>query len=219
MSASRGTVYAGLLFALLQFGLAVLAWGGVRPFFAHPPLIALGVVTVALMGVAPFTSGNVSPGEQEDRGNRWVLVAFSLIALVNAWLPAYTDRINFWTLDGDAVRWLGIFLYAAGGALRLWPVFVLGRRFSGLVAIQPGHTLETHSVYSVIRNPSYLGLLICMLGWVLAFRAGVGLVLVALMAPPLLARIRAEERLLRAHFGCEYEAYCTRTRRLIPGIY
>lgn len=219
MSASRGTVYAGLLFALLQFGLAVLAWGGVRPFFAHPPLIALGVVTVALMGVAPFTSGNVSPGEQEDRGNRWVLVAFSLIALVNAWLPAYTDRINFWTLDGDAVRWLGIFLYAAGGALRLWPVFVLGRRFSGLVAIQPGHTLETHSVYSVIRNPSYLGLLICMLGWVLAFRAGVGLVLVALMAPPLLARIRAEERLLRAHFGCEYEAYCARTRRLIPGIY
>jgi protein-S-isoprenylcysteine O-methyltransferase Ste14 len=219
MSASRGTMFVGLLSALVQFGLAVLAWGGVHPFFAHPPLIALGVVTVALMCVAPFTDGNVSPGEQEDRGNRWVLVAFSLIALVNAWLPAYTDRINFWTLDGDAVRWLGIFLYAAGGALRLWPVFVLGSRFSGLVAIQSGHTLETHGVYGVIRNPSYVGLLICILGWVLAFRAGVGLVLVALMAPPLLARIHAEERLLRAHFGSEYEAYCARTHRLIPGIY
>lgn len=219
MSASRGTMFVGLLSALVQFGLAVLAWGGVRPFFAHRALIALGVITVALMCVAPFTDGNVSPGEQEDRGNRWVLVAFSLIALVNAWLPAYTDRINFWTLDGDAVRWLGIFLYAAGGALRLWPVFVLGSRFSGLVAIQSGHTLETHGVYGVIRNPSYLGLLICMLGWVLAFRAGVGLVLVALMLPPLLARIGAEERLLRAHFGSEYEAYCARTHRLIPGVY
>lgn len=219
MSASRGTMFVGLLSAVVQFGLAVLGWGGIRPFFAHPALIALGVVTVALMCVAPFTSGNVSPGEEEDRGNRWVLGAFSLIALVNAWLPAYTDRIDFWTLDGSAVRWLGVFLYAAGGALRLWPVFVLGRRFSGLVAIQPGHTLETHSVYSVIRNPSYLGLLICMLGWVMAFRAGVGLFLVALMLPPLIARIGAEERLLRAHFGSEYEAYCARTRRLIPGIY
>ena len=47
-----------------------------------------------------------------------------------------------------------------GGALRIWPVFVLGRRFSGLVAIQPGHTLVTTGIYSVIRNPSYLGLLI-----------------------------------------------------------
>lgn len=219
MSASWGTMSVGILSALVQFGLAVLAWGGVRPFFAHPALIALGVVTVALMCVVPFTDGNVSSGEQEDRSNRWVLVAFSLIALVNAWLPAYTDRINFWTLDGDAVRWLGIFLYAAGGALRLWPVFVLGSRFSGLVAIQSGHTLETHGIYGVIRNPSYLGLLICMLGWVLAFRAGVGLVLVALMAPPLLARIRAEEQLLHAHFGSEYEAYCAHTHRLLPGIY
>ncbi len=219
MAALRGTILIGFLSALVQFGLAVMAWGGVRPFFAHPALIALGVVTVALMCVAPFTSGNISPGKQEDRGNRWVLGAFSLIALVNAWLPAYTDRTNFWTLDGAAVRWWGIFLYAAGGALRLWPVFVLGPRFSGLVAIQTGHTLETHGVYGVIRNPSYLGLLICMLGWVLAFRSALGLVLVALMLPPLVARIRAEERLLRAHFGSDYEAYCAHTCRLIPGIY
>ena len=41
-------------------------------------------------------------------------------------------------MDGDAVRWLGVALFALGGAIRLWPVFVLGDRFSGLVAIQPG---------------------------------------------------------------------------------
>ena len=63
-----------------------------------------------------------------------MLAAFSLIALVNAYVPAYTDRIGIWTLDGDPTRWVGIFLYATGGALRLWPVFVLGNRFSGLVA-------------------------------------------------------------------------------------
>jgi hypothetical protein len=83
----------------------------------------------------------VSPGEHEDRGNRWVLIAFALIGLLSAYVPAYTDRIGFWTLDGDKVRWVGVLLFAAGGALRIWPVFVLGRRFSGLVAIQPGHAL------------------------------------------------------------------------------
>ena len=219
MTAKPKVMFLGVVTAFVQFLLAVLGWGGWRPFFAHPALVALAAVTVALMIVAPLSSGNVSTGEKEDRGNRWVLVAFSLIALVNAYVPAYTDRIGIWTLDGDTTRWVGIFLYATGGALRLWPVFVLGKRFSGLVAIQPGHTLETDGVYRYIRNPSYLGLLTMMLGWGLAFRAGVGVMLTALMLPPLIARIRAEERLLGSHFGAEYDGYCARTWRLIPGIY
>jgi protein-S-isoprenylcysteine O-methyltransferase Ste14 len=96
---------------------------------------------------------------------------------------------------------------------------VLGRRFSGLVAIQPGHTLVTSGSYGLVRHPSYLGLLVNALGWGLAFRSGVGLLLTALMIPPLLARIRAEERLLGTQFGAEYDAYCARTSRLIPGFY
>jgi len=44
-------------------------------------------------------------------------------------------------------------------------------------------------------------------------------VLTALTLVPLLARIRAEEALLAAHFGAEYAAYRARTSRLIPGIY
>jgi protein-S-isoprenylcysteine O-methyltransferase Ste14 len=172
-----------------------------------------------MTGVALFSRGNLSPGEREDRGNRWVLAAFGVIGLLLAYLPAYTDRTDVWTLDGDAIRWLGVALFAAGGALRLWPVFVLGRRFSGLVAIQPGHTLVTHGVYSVIRHPSYLGLLVGSLGWALAFRSGVGVLLTALTIPPLVARIRAEERLLHTQFGDEYDAYRSRTSRLLPGIY
>ena len=54
---------------------------------------------------------------------------------------------GFWTLDGDTMRWVGVVLCTAGGVLRLVPVFVLGRRFSGLVAIQSGHQLETRGVY------------------------------------------------------------------------
>ena len=110
-------------------------------------------------------------------------------------------------------------LFAVGGALRIWPVFVLGRRFSGLVAIQPGHMLVTSGTYGIIRHPSYLGLLINALGWSLAFRSGVGVLLTALLLVPLMARIRAEERMLLWQFGAQYEAYRSRTWRLIPGLF
>ena len=209
------TIVATLAF----LGLAILGWGGFVAFFSHPARIALAIEIFVLSGVALFSGGNLSPGEREDRTNRWVLVPIGLIGLLSAYLPAYTDRIGFWTLDGDAIRWLGVVLFAGGGMLRIWPVFVLGRRFSGLVAIQPGHTLVTSGVYGVIRHPSYLGLLVNSLGWGLAFRSAVGVVLTALLIPPLLARIRAEERLLRTQFGAEYDAYCARTSRLIPRLY
>jgi protein-S-isoprenylcysteine O-methyltransferase Ste14 len=200
-------------------GLAILGWGGWTAFFSHPARVALAVALALLAGASLFTRGNLSPGLREDRGNRWVIVALAVIGLLAAYLPAYTDRKEFWTIGGDMIRWLGVVLFVAGGALRLWPVFVLGRRFSGLVAVQPGHTLATNGVYGVIRHPSYLGLLVNALGWGLAFRSGVGVLLTALMIPPVLARIRAEERLLQTEFGTAYGAYCARTSRLIPGLY
>jgi protein-S-isoprenylcysteine O-methyltransferase Ste14 len=205
--------------SLTYLGLAILGWGGFEAFFSHPALTVVAIALLVLSGVGLFSGGNLSPGEREDRTNRWVIAAFGLVGLLAAYLPAYTDRKEIWTLDGDAIRWLGVVLFAAGGALRIWPVFVLGRRFSGLVAIQPGHTLVTSGVYGVIRHPSYLGLLVSSLGWALAFRSGVGMLLTALLIPPLVARIRAEEMLLRTQFGGEYDVYCSRTSRLIPRIY
>ena len=86
------------------------------------------------------------------------------------------------------------------------------------MAIQPGHTLVTTGIYGAIRHPSYLGLLVNALGWALAFRSGVGLLLTALIVPPLLARIGAEERLLSSEFGEEYDADRSRTSRLFPGV-
>ena len=62
-------------------------------------------------------------------------------------------------------------------------------------------------------------MLVNALGWALAFRSGVGVLLTALLIPPLLARIHAEETLLRTQFGAEHDAYRSRTRRLIPGVY
>ncbi|AOJ90188.1 isoprenylcysteine carboxyl methyltransferase [Burkholderia sp. MSMB0856] len=219
MAVTRKVAIVASVSTLVYLGLAVLGIGGFAAFFSHPPLIAIAVATLALAVVAMFTEGNLSAGERENRDNRWVLAAFGASGFLLAYLPALTDRLEVWTFGGDTVRWIGVALYVAGGVLRLWPVFVLGKRFSGLVAIQPGHTLVTDGIYSKIRNPSYLGLLVNAAGWALAFRSGVGLLLVALTLIPLVARIRSEEALLRTQFGAEYDAYCAHTWRLIPGVY
>jgi protein-S-isoprenylcysteine O-methyltransferase Ste14 len=181
-------------------GLAIAGAGGPQRFFSYPPLVAVALVTIALGFAALFSEGHVGSGVREDRSNRWVIAAFTV-------------------LGGDAVRWLGFFLYTAGGVLRLAPVFVLGRRFSGLVAIQPGHRLVTTGLYGVIRHPSYLGLFLFALGWGLAFRSGVGVFIAVLMLIVVLARIEAEERLLSETFGAEYDAYRSRTWRLVPYVY
>jgi len=209
----------GFLTVLVQLGLAVLGWGGFAGFFSHSSLVALAATTILMAGVSLFSSGNLSAGEREDRGNRWVLVAFGVLAVLLAYVPAYTDRHDLCTIDGDTVRWTGFVIFVVGGVLRLWPVFVLGRRFSGLVAIQRNHKLVTTGVYRYIRNPSYLGLLLGSLGWSLVFRAALGILIAALLLIPLVARIRAEERLLTEQFGAEYESYRARTWRLLPGIY
>src|SRR5690349_8882778 len=126
----------GLVSLLVQFGLAIAAWGGWNAFFQHSAFRALAGVTVALTFLAMFSGGGMSSGEKEDRGNRWVLGAFTGLGLLMAFFAAYTDRIDFWTLDGETMRWAGVVVCLLGGLLRLIPVFVLRNRFSGLVAIQ-----------------------------------------------------------------------------------
>ncbi|MGF6209180.1 methyltransferase family protein [Pseudomonas frederiksbergensis] len=219
MKISAKLAFFAVVSTLAYLGLAVWGLGGFEAFFSHGSLVVVALATVVMALASLFTEVNLSSGEREDRANRWVLPVFGIIGLLSGFLPAYTDRIDFWTFGGEGVRWLGALLFILGGALRLWPVFVLGKRFSGLVAIQPGHTLVTDGIYRTLRNPSYLGMMVIGIGWALAFRSVVGLVLAGLTLIPLIARIHSEEALLRAQFGSEYEAYCGKTWRLIPGIY
>jgi protein-S-isoprenylcysteine O-methyltransferase Ste14 len=208
-----------LLATAAYLGLAVAGWGGIDAFFANSARAALAIATFALSAAALFAGGNISQGTREDRGNRWVIVALGAIGVAIGYVPAYTDRHELWTIDGEALRWLGVVIFAVGGALRLWPVYVLGNRFSGLVAIQPGHTLVTTGIYRVIRHPSYLGLVVNAFGWALAFRSAAGVLLAGLIMVPLVARMRSEEALLQSEFGEEYDAYRSRTWRLVPGLY
>src|SRR5262249_29645845 len=195
------------------------AWGDVTGLLADPARRAAVLAALALSLVAAVSPVSVSPGRRADLGDlRIVPVAVVLVVLL-AWLPPWFDRRERWVIGGEGVRWLGCVLFVAGGALRIWPIFVLGRRFSVLVAIQEGHQLVTDGPYRRTRNPSYLGGLVNATGWALVFRSAVGLLLLVPFVWLTLARIRAEEALLASEFGGAYESYRQRTWRLVPWVY
>lgn len=205
--------------AVSYLGLAVLGEGGFHRYSSVPARRALAVVILLATLVAFFAGGSVGGAKREDRGNRWVLAVLVILGLVDGFVPALTDRLNLGVWNGDTSRWAGVALVALGCVVRIWPVFVLGNRFSAGVAIQEGHQLETRGPYRLIRNPSYLGIIMIMVGWALTFRSLLGLAMAVLVVPFLVVRIDAEERILREEFGSAFDEYVARTKRLIPGIY
>jgi protein-S-isoprenylcysteine O-methyltransferase Ste14 len=205
---------------IVQLALTILAWGDWSSFFAHPARTWLVIGSFLLLILAWFsdTSG-LSGGEAHSPESKTILYGFGVVILAIVVIPPYCDRRNIWTFDGDPVRYTGLILFFAGSILRLAAAFALGRRFSGLVAIQPGHRLKTDGLYRYIRHPSYTGLLVSMIGYVLVFRSIIGLLLSIFLFLLLLSRMNDEEKFLEAHFGSEYRSYRLRTKRLMPFVY
>jgi hypothetical protein len=81
-------ILAVIVGALVYLALAVIGWGGLAAFFADPARTALVIVFLALSVAGLFVGGNLNSGIREDRGNRWVLIAFTVISILHAWLPA-----------------------------------------------------------------------------------------------------------------------------------
>ena len=205
--------------AVVGVGLSALGWGGLGALLAHPARAALVVLSLVFTLVALVSPVNLSSGQREDVENRRLFVPGAAGVLLLAWLMPFMDRRDVWTIDGDAARYLGVATLVIGGTLRIWPMFVLGRSFSGLVAIQPGHELVTHGPYRYVRHPSYLGMMLGLVGWALVFRSSVGLVAGGLGLRLLLERIDSEEALLASHFGDAYADYRRRSWRLVPWLY
>ncbi len=116
------------------------------------------------------------------------------------------------------VPW-GLPLLAWGyGQYRLVGGYRLGHAGGGPgMATLPQRILEV-GPYRYTRNPMYLGHLIFMLGLALTFWSWFALALLVLRAAWFQKRVWGDEARLKATFGSEYEAYCARVKRWVPGV-
>ena len=117
---------------------------------------------------------------------------------------------------------LGVALLAVAGWLRLKLQKHLDlRTLLGLPEIAPDRfprTLITEGIYSRLRHPRYVQLLIALSGYALIANYLAAYLAVALWVPGIYVIVVLEEKELRAHFGDAYDDYCREVPRFIPKL-
>lgn len=119
----------------------------------------------------------------------------------------------------DVLRWIGVALSVLGVAFSLWAMVTLGRHYDLVLEVHQDHELVRRGPYALVRHPVYTGLGLHFTGACLATGSLLliaGTLLVSL--PAFYARARAEERMLRDHFGTAYEAYAREVPMLVPRV-
>jgi len=111
---------------------------------------------------------------------------------------------------------LAVTLTALGIALAIWARFYIGQNWSSAVTIKVGHQLIRTGPYAWVRHPIYSGLLLAMIGTVLALRELRGLLAFVLLWLGFWIKLRMEEEFMRKTFGEEYAEYSRSTGPLIP---
>lgn len=154
----------------------------------------------------------------DDRGSLrllWLVITSSVVLAIA--VPDYRPTSLPFSVT---IRELTATSLLFGGLVLRWAaILTLGRFFTTNIAIHEGQPIITAGPYRYVRHPSYTGLLLAFLGLGVFF--GNWFSLVVLMIPITLAvihRIRLEESVLVSALGPAYSAYCTRTKRLIPGV-
>ena len=114
---------------------------------------------------------------------------------------------------------IGLGLIITGIVIRLVAIATLKKNYSGRLRIREDHTLIKNGIYHWIRHPVYLGLIITYIGVPVLLSSVLGFLVMLLIIPLLIHRIKLEERMLIERFGAEYEEYAEHSWKLIPYIY
>lgn len=111
----------------------------------------------------------------------------------------------------------GIFISFMGEIIRIITVGYSFTGTSGRESYLRADNLNTTGIYSITRNPLYIGNFLIFTGLVVVFS---NLFAVLIFAVFLILQycfiILAEENFLKEKYGSDYKAYCTRVRRIIP---
>jgi len=144
------------------------------------------------------------------------LILFFLGLIVTLWdfvlIQEMAVRLSLVNVAG-----LGLFLM--GVYVRVVAMRTLGEYFLTDLRTERDHRLVKHGIYEHIRHPAYLGTVLFSVGIPLIFSSLYGFLLMLILFPSYLYRIRIEESVLLKEFGDEYREYMKKTKKIIPLIY
>ena len=160
------------------------------------------------------------PGAKRDRssvaGIALQMLAFALVWMIQRPLPPAGVPL---TAVEIALDLLAPLLSIGSVWLGLAAVRRLGRQWSYEARVIEGHELVMRGPYRFVRHPIYTAMLGKLLASNFAFGHWIGLALAGtIFVIGTLIRIGSEEKLLRATFGEQYEAYAKRVPAFVPGL-
>jgi len=148
---------------------------------------------------------------------------------------------NAANLRVSPATFVGLVMMISGTLIRVTTFRYLGKFFRFEASIQRDHELITGGPYSIVRHPSYTGMLISHPGWFLwqfgagswvresglwnnlAGKAAVSSFAVVVILGTLnltLGRMASEDKALKSRFGAQWDLWASRVRYLvIPGVY
>ena len=216
-----------LLFGILIFvGLPLIGWGvsDIQGFLNNPARLGYVVLAILLEAFVviklPQVGRNRGEAKKTIQRQRWTVLLMQILSLAIVVFAPYSDHQNATVLgEVEAIRYVGLLLFAFGFVTMNWAEASLGKQFSVQVALQENRQLVTNGLYQYLRHPRYLSIIIFNLGIAFVFRSGLALILVLALTLVLLWRIHDEEAFMLQAFGTDWETYTKRSWRLVPFVY
>lgn len=124
---------------------------------------------------------------------------------------------SIWSRSGVWI-YIGIGLFLTGILLRLAAMKALGDFYSHWIRVKEDHRIIVEGPYKFMRHPSYLGMILAHLGFVIFFFNLISILVYCLLfVPAIIRRIIVEEKVLNSLEG--YCDYSKGRKRLIPFIW
>src|SRR5467141_2613307 len=154
----------------------------------------------------------------------WIQRSRYVLPLVGAWYLLARPEAHYGWLGArfvpaqPAVEWIGVLLTAAGVAIAFWARWHLGTNWSGVVTLKEDHELIRTGPYRAIRHPIYTGILLALLGTIVAAGAVRGLLALAIARVSFYWKARREESFLKQEFGERFGMHAKETGMFLPKI-
>ena len=172
---------------------------------------------------APFRKtwkAGVKTEQQVSALERFLLGMLTVVMLVFPLIYSLTGWLGFadYSLPGWAGG-LGVFLMAGSLFVFARAHLDLKANWSPSLEIRADHRLVTNGIYALIRHPMYASQALWALAQILLLQNWLaGPLNLVFFIPFYLLRVQAEEKMMLAAFGSQYEAYMKKVGGMIPKL-
>ncbi|KAG2131644.1 hypothetical protein DEU56DRAFT_740035 [Suillus clintonianus] len=228
---------------------------------------AIGIHVSYTTSSPPPSSGEKVMPTALEYSVRWVLALRGLeLMKISAWAASCVEAANILAMHIDpshipegiygarAVHLLrslqptpitpaflaGSLAATAGGVIRLYCIWTLGKLWSFQLSVRKEHSLMTSGPYSIVRHPSYTGCLLQYVGVIVMYGspgswmwqsgilqvpftrviAAISFILFTVCAWVAITRPAVEDKMLQRALGEEWANWAKKVNyRLLPGVY